>query len=416
MVKSILAILLSAAVAGSCDKGEGPQDTHGQELQLNETDREQIVQTNAFTASLFLEATKDLESDENAFLSPLGVSAVMAMTYNGAGGETKDAIANAFGFDQISNEDLNAYYQTLIKGLPLVNPQTELLMGNAIWYNENMTLKPDFLKISKRSYLAKAGKLDFTDPRAKDAINDWVTEQTKGKIEKIIEQTQADDLAYLLNAIYFKGMWEHKFDKEKTEKADFRTASDQVVQTDFMQNRESYRRLTMEALGLEAVEISYTDNKFSMVLVRPTDALTHDWDTAELADFVKALGTEQATFRSGKIDLYIPKFKFSYERKLNDDLTNMGMGVAFQDNADFSNLSGQTAKISEVKHKAFVEVDEEGTEAAAVTNVGAVVTSAPIIPKVRFDRPFVFLIKENASNLILFVGKVNNPLSSETEG
>lgn len=408
--------LLSIALLASCDKDGGPKHIHGQELLLNETDKQQIKQTNTFTVKLFLEATKDLKNGDNAFLSPFGISTVMAMVYNGAGGETKEAISEAFKFDQVSDEDLNTYYQTLIKGLPLVEPQTELSMANAIWHNQDIPLKPDFLKINEQFYMAKAGKLDFTDPKAKDLINDWVKDKTKNKIDKIIDVTKQDDLAYLLNAIYFKGMWEQKFDKEDTKKADFHVASDQTVQADFMYKQHAYGILTMGTTGLQAVEIPYSNKKFSMLLIQPTDALSTDWSVVKLNEFIGALGSEQADFNSMKIDLYIPKFKFSYERNLNGDLTNMGMGIAFQNSANFSNLSDQRAKISEVKHKAFVEVDEEGTEAAAVTSIGMELTSAPQIPKIRFDRPFIFVVKENKSNLILFIGKINNPLSSETKG
>ena len=412
----IFTVLLSTALLASCDKDGGPKHIHGQELLLNETDKQQIKQTNTFTVKLFLEATKDLKSGDNAFLSPFGISTVMAMAYNGAGAETKEAISKAFKFDQVSDEDLNTYYQTLIKGLPLVEPQTELSMGNAIWHNQDIPLKTHFLKINEQFYLAKAGKLDFTDPKAKDVINDWVKDKTKNKIDKIIDATRQEDLAYLLNAIYFKGMWEQKFDKENTKKADFHTASGQTVQADFMYKQHSYGMLTMGTTGLQAVEIPYSNKKFSMLLIQPTDALNADWGTVKLHEFINVLGSEQAEFNSMKMDLYIPKFKFSYERKLNGDLTNLGMGIAFEDDADFSNLSDRHAKISEVKHKAFVEVDEEGTEAAAVTSIGFVTTSMPQIPTVRFDRPFIFVIKENASNLVLFIGKINNPLSSETKG
>ncbi|NGM66534.1 serpin family protein [Sphingobacterium sp. SGR-19] len=416
MMKMIFTVLLSSALLASCDKDGGSKDIHGQELQLSETDKQQIKQTNTFTAKLFLEATKDLKSSDNAFLSPFGVSTVMAMAYNGAGGDTKEAISKAFNFDQISDEHLNAYYQTLIKGLPLVEPQTELSMGNAIWHNQDIPLKPDFLKVNEQFYNAKAGKLDFTDPKAKDVINDWVKDKTKNKIDKIIDATKQEDLAYLLNAIYFKGMWEQKFDKTNTAKADFHTASGQTVQADFMHKQHTYGMLTMGTTGIQAVEIPYSNKKFSMLLIQPTDAASTDWSTMKLDEFMNALGSEQASFSPVKMDLYLPKFKFSYERKLNGDLTNLGMGIAFQIDANFSNLSDRPSAISEVKHKAFVEVDEEGTEAAAVTSVGMVVTSLPQIPKIRFDHPFIFVVKENKSNLILFIGKINNPLSSETKG
>lgn len=406
--------MLSTATFMSCEKGDNGNYIPGQELQLSDTDQQQIKRTNAFTANFFLEVTKDSHNGNNAFLSPFGISTAMAMVYNGAGGETKEAISKVFRFDQIGDAQLNTYYQTLIKGLPLVESQTELHIGNAIWHSQNVPVNPDFLKINEQFYDARVGKLDFSDPNAKDVVNNWVKEKTRSKIDKILESTSARDLAYLINAIYFKGMWEQKFDKKDTKKAAFHLPTGGTVQADFMHRRHSYGMLTMGPAGVLAIEIPYTNKRFSMLLIQPTDALGGNWSAVKLAEFIGALGSESAKFQPTLMNLYLPKFKFYYEQDLNDVLTQMGMGMAFQDDADFSNLSDKPAKISEVKHKAFIEVDEEGTEAAAVTSVGVEVTSTP--PEVRFDRPFIFVIKENKSNLVLFIGKINNPVSGETAG
>ncbi|MBE8714044.1 serpin family protein [Sphingobacterium hungaricum] len=346
-------------------------------------------------------------------LSPFGAGMVMGMVYNGAVGDTKDAIAKVFRYDQVAAEDLNAFYQRLIEGLPKVDPQTKLHLANSIWYNQNYSILPEFLAVNQQYYNAEVQGLDFGDSQSKDLINDWVKNQTNDKIDKIIDKTSEDDLAFLINAIYFKGDWEQKFEKSNTGKLDFYTASGETVQSDFMKINHSYNVISQ--YGLIAVELPYSNKKFSMVLIKPSDSESAHWTNADLSTYIENMEHDAGRYTMTTMDLSIPKFKFAYSRNLIPDLTNFGMGVAFNSYANFSGIFDLPTQITKFQQKTFVEVDEEGTEAAAVTAIGIGVTSnLPPVLQMKFDKPFVFLIKENKTNLILFMGKVNNPLSTDS--
>jgi serine protease inhibitor len=253
--------------------------------------------------------------------------------------------------------------------------------------------------------------VDFSSASAKNFINSWVVDKTQGRISNIIDQTQADDVLYLLNAIYFKGSWTYRFDPSQTKQEAFHLENGSPKNVDFMILKQG-RYLRYSDAQQAIIDLPYGNRQFSMTFVVPQGAAT-------LADVAGRLTGPQLVSWLAKADtasqeLHLPKFKFDYTKTLNQTLSQLGMAEAFSDKANFSQMLASGPKalaISRVIHKTFLEVTEEGTTAAAVTSVGIGVTSVtpqPPLP-MRIDRPFLFLIRERSSNTVLFIGQLTNP-------
>ena len=412
------ALLLGVATISlvACDKANPEKLGAGKDLVLTAIEQEKAGKDNLFAFELFRTATTDLKANENALLSPLSVSIALAMTNNGAAGETRQAIERTLKLEGFSTEDINAYYQKLLTDLPALDPKTTLEIANSIWYRQGFNVLPDFLDVNRAFYKADVSALDFSAPNAKDVINDWVSNKTKKKIPTIIDGGIPSDMVmYLINAVYFKGEWEQRFDKSATKKGTFTRQDGSPLQTDFMHVKHSFNVASTNEV--EAIELPYGNKKYSMVVLKPRGDLNPEQLTEKLTDS-DSWETLASSFHARETQLALPKFKFSYENKLNDELIDIGMGIAFGPGADFSGIGGErNLLISEVKHKSFVEVNEEGTEAAAVTSVGMELTSAgPQVYVFNVDRPFLFAIREITTGLILFIGQVNDPSVEETKG
>jgi serpin B len=264
------------------------------------------------------------------------------------------------------------------------------------------------LKTNTDFYNAEVQALDFNDKAASlSTINNWVSQQTNNKIPKILDQMPDGARLFLINAIYFKSAWKTRFEIKQTYKAPFRLADNSTVQADFMTNR-SVDMKTAYDNGTNVLELPYSNDKYSMVLVMPDTDLKGYINNLDQTKWDMLMSKLTAT----KSQITLPKFKFSYDVELKGILTSMGMGVAFSDQADFSRINtGGGLKIGEVKHKAYIDVNEDGTEAAAVTEVGIIV-SAPAPTNV-YNKPFIFAIREMKTRLILFTGVVNNPTLGE---
>lgn len=411
----ILICALTVSVLNGCNKAN-PTSSAGQDLVLTGAEQEIVSLSNAFAFKLFGQSQRELGTD-NALVSPLSIQAALAMVWQGARGETKTAIERAIGLESIDTDLVNAYFKKLIDDLPRLDPQTKLEIANSIWYRQHFEVIPAFLDVNRQIFSAEVHAMDFSDPASVDRINQWVNNKTNGKIDKIVEQLEGDLVMLLLNAVYFKGSWAHAFDERETQEGDFYLDTDSGAprRVSYMQTEHAFPM--MDHALFEAVALAYGNNKYSMVALRPRDGVS----VAELVELFSApgqwdslLGPSSAQERTVK--LHVPKFKFSYSNTLNDELEALGMGMAFSDAADFSGISenGKLA-ISEVKHKSFIEVNEEGTEAAAVTSVEVLVTSLPVVPVFKLDRPFLFAIRENSTGLLVFLGQINDPNSSATE-
>jgi serpin B len=368
-----------------------------------------IAANNEFGFNLFNQLRRQ-EADKNVFLSPLSVATALEMTYNGAAGETERAMARTLKLDGISLAEINQASAELMKSLSLADPKIELAVANSLWARQGVRFKEDFLARNRQFFGAEVASLDFASPQAVAKINGWVSANTKGKIAKIIDRIDAQQVMFLINAVYFKGLWQRKFDKTLTKTEPFHLLGGGQKPMPMMSQSGSYRYLRGEKF--QALSLPYGKGGVSLYLFLPDRGLS-------LNDFLKSLSYQKweqwmGSFRNTPGDVKIPRFKLDYERQLNDPLKALGMEVAFTaGRADFSGMRAERDLfISEVKHKAIVEVNEEGTEAAAATSVGISVTSVRPTPQ-RFtfiaDRPFLMAICDERTGTILFMGAVMEP-------
>lgn len=361
---------------------------------------------NAFGFKVFGALTR-APLQENVFIAPFSVATALAMTCNGAAGETRNAIARTLGVTDISVARLNRAEKTLAGRLKKADERVELLVANSLWARKGIAFNPAFIKINREFYQAEVTALDFNRPDAPGTINAWVKERTRGRIQKIVNQIKPEAVLFLINAVYFKGKWRNEFDPAATREGDFYPGDGATVRVKMMQR--SGRFLYCAGDGFQAVELPYGSGKFSMFIFLPAQEVGLDNFLSQFT--FDNWGVWLGMFRSSEGTLRLPRFKIEYERSLNDVLTELGMGIAFDlQRADFSAMGRGPFAIGDVKHKSFVEVNEEGTEAAAVTSVEMVLAS---VPHGRFemtvDRPFVFAIQDNDTGLILFLGAVVNP-------
>ncbi len=352
------------------------------------------------------------DAGKNVFLSPASLEMALAMTMNGAAGDTLTAMANTLELQGMSTEEVNAANKAMADWLAQLDPEVTLEIANSLWAREDVRFSPAFLAANREFYDAKVESIDFSSASAAKTINAWVSEQTNGKIKEIVEPPiDAQTILFLLNAIYFKGQWTNQFDKSNTQDADFTTAGGEVKKVPMMSQTGKFRY--MENDGFQAIFLPYGAGKTGMYVFLPAAS-------SGVSAFIQGLTPENWTqwmtlFTELEGDISMPRFKLEYEKALKDTLTAMGMGVAFTEQADFSRMlvAGSTDKpfIQQVKQKTYADVNEEGTEAAAVTSVEVGVTSMP--PSGHFtmtvDRPFFFAITDDAGKVILFEGVVVSP-------
>lgn len=360
-----------------------------------------------FGFKLFKEILKQ-DSNRNVFVSPTSVAIALAMTYNGASGETQQAMAKALELQGMSLQDLNQANETLKDTLEKADPEVQLSIANSLWAKQGISFKPEFMQRNQQFYGAKVTELNFANPNATTIINGWVKENTRGKIDKIINQIKPDDVLYLINAIYFKGNWTKPFDKGQTTNGPFYLSNGNPKQHPMMSQSGKYRYYENDAL--QAVSLPYGKGRLSFYVFLPKKNTSLDAFQQELSANNWQQWMNQFRMRQGSIQL--PRFKSEYDIQLNSALKALGMEAVFNTGANFSNMTSASVAIDEVKHKTFVEVNEEGTEAAAATSVGIALTSARM-PEEPFemivDRPFFCAIRDNQSGTVLFMGSIQEP-------
>ena len=346
----------------------------------------------------------------NVFFSPISISMALGMTYAGADGETKNQIAQVFNFP-INDKKFHKQFANLQHGL--LNSQSdgvELALANQLWAENSYRFKCKYLRKTKKWYKAPVKRLNFNEQpnESRIEINKWVEQITRDRIKDLLPDGSISPLTRLVltNAIYFKGQWEQEFNKDNTRNESFTTIGGKKVETAMMNAKDKYR--AFEGDGLKLLELPYKGNEFSMLVILPNEDRSID-------EIDKHLSIESLTGYINKLTerevmLKLPRFKFDAEYQLKSSLSKMGMPLAFTDGADFSEMSrSNDLKIDEVFHKAFVEVTEEGTEAAAATGVVMVLKSVSRPFQFYANRPFMFIIRDNSSGNILFMGRVTNP-------
>lgn len=375
-------------------------------LEVSEKTQQLINNSNEFGFDVFKEVLNSSLEDQNVMYSPLSATLALAMTYNGAAGTTKTAFENTLHLTGLTPEEINQSMYDLCDALTGVDSKITLDLANSIWYRNTFSVESDFLDTNKKYYDAEVSDLDFNDPNSVNIVNNWVNDKTNGKIPTIINEINPAEVMYLINATYFKGNWRSKFDPSLTENEPFTLQNGTTIQVPTMKQETKMGALNNDLFT--AVELSYGRGNFSMVLMIPQTGKT-------LSDLENELNQENwqnwmdQMMDSVKLVIHLPKFTFSYEKTLNQELKNLGLGIAFDAlNADFSKINpNDPFWISFVKQKTYVKVDEEGTEAAAVTVVGGVTSSLPV--SVFFNHPFLFAIREKSTGTILFIGRVMDP-------
>ncbi|MEO8560646.1 MAG: serpin family protein [bacterium] len=406
-VRSVHLGLVTLAIVVGCSSATDP-GTGGPSSKLDALPRALSVgevklvgAVNTFSFDLFRQLSA-AQKDSNVFTSPLSASMALGMAMNGAAGSTYDQMRATLGFGTASEQEIDESYKSLIALLRGLDPAVDVRIANSIWYRTGFPFTQSFLDAGTNWFDAQVTALDFSSPSAPTTINTWVSTATAGKIPKIIDTIENDQVMFLINAIYFKGSWREKFDPADTRDAPFHgVAGDQPMKL-------MHRHGTVGSLSttdFAAVDLPYGNSAYTMTVVLPHAGKSIDAVAASLQ------ATNWATWMSqlheGSLDVYLPRFKLEWERALIPDLQVLGMHDPFIDNgADFSRMSprGRELFISVVKQKTYVDVNEEGTEAAAVTNVGISLTSAPV--PFRVDRPFVFVIRERLTGTVVFMGKI----------
>jgi serpin B len=398
-------VVLAAACGGAATGPVGPESPPALDAlprPLTSGESAIVGAANRFSFSLFHAVNSSPGS--NVFTSPLSASFALGMTQNGARGATYDQMRSALAFGTASESDINDGYKGLIALLRGLDPSVDFRIANAIFHDARLPVEPSFVAASRTYFDAPVTSLAFADPASVKTINDWVSEATAGKIPTIVEDLGSDLVMVLVNAIYFKGSWREKFDPALTIDAPFHgVAGDQPVR--LMHRRGSIASL--HTAEFDAVDLPYGNSAFTMTVVLPRQGTSVE----TLASSIQPAQWDawMGQLHAGEVDLYLPRFTFAWSRELNDDLKSLGMHDAFVKNgADFTRMSpaGRTLYVDFVKQKAYVDVNEDGTEAAAVTAVGIGTTSAPQTFEMRVDRPFLFVIRERLSGTILFMGKI----------
>jgi len=370
---------------------------------LTSAERNVLGASNAFSFALWKRVNL-AQKDSNVFVSPLSASFSLGMAMTGTANQTFDDMRAALQFGTASLADIDAGYKSLIALLTSLDKTVTMEIANSIWYRNTFPFNQSFLDDGTNYFGATIKPLDFANVDASlSAINGWVNTQTKGKIPTIIDKIEPENVMFLINAIYFKGSWRERFNPALTQDGTFHAVGgDQTVR---LMNRHA-KMLYAETATYQAVDLPYGDSAFTMTVVLPKTGTTVESLAASLD--AASWQTLTSSLHTGDIDLVLPKVRMSWTRGLIPDLKGLGMLVPFADGADFTRMStrGRELYISSVRQKTFVDINEEGTEAAAVTSTGISLTSAPITTVMRVDRPFVFVIRERLSGTVLFMGKV----------
>jgi serine protease inhibitor len=379
----------------------------------NSVDRNLVWSNTKFAFNIFKELSIE-DQNRNIFISPLSISLALAMTYNGAEGATRDAMASALQFGHMSLEEINREYLNLIESLENVDKQVQLNIANSIWIRDDFKplVKQDFLQRVRDYFKSELFTRDFGNPQTPNEINNWISYETDGKINKMVDRIDPELVMFLINAIFFKGEWLISFNETATKKDYFYLSDGSAVKVDMMSTNGNFSYY--EGENFKAARFPYGRDKIAMYVFLPNMDVTLD-------SLINSLSPESwqnyvSEFKIVKgLEVKFPKFKLEYGvKRLNDVLEKLGMGIAFDpSHANFRGIASTDLFIDFVDHKAAIEVNEKGTVAAAATAVGVSLTSVPApTPIFIVDRPFFFIIRDDRSGTILFMGKVVDPTAT----
>lgn len=412
-MKSITQLIFALALilfVSSCGDQADCECDNPSDLRSITAGEEQIIESNNNFAFDIFARINEVEINKNLFISPLSISTALSMTANGAKGETKNGIKNTLHQADLTDAEINEAYKTLVEYITELDPKVTMTLANSNWYKQDYHIEDKFREVLNDFYDAEVIAADFDDPGTKDQINTWIDNKTNGKIKDMLDAIPSNAVMYLINAIYLKSTWQYQFDKERTEKMDFALMDGSKIKTDMMFS-EGVKVSTYSNQELQYIELPYGNGQFvfSIILPKNPGKLNEIIDNLEIQQFNNFIDNADTS----TVQVYLPKFKIEYKLLLNTLLMDMGMEQSFGPNADFSDLFIEELwlAISRVLHQSFIEVDEEGTEAAAATIVEIIELSAGggSKPTIIVDQPFAFFIREKHSKSILFSGKLIDP-------
>tara|TARA_B100000809_G_scaffold77865_2_gene75711 strand:+ start:231 stop:1433 length:1203 start_codon:yes stop_codon:yes gene_type:complete len=381
-------------------------ETNQEELNIKKraTHSKVINANNDFAFSFFREIASE-EKESNYMVSPISLSLAMGMLFNGAKGATTEAMSAGLGYANFSTKNLSEINKNIIDNLT----SDHLKIANSNWIKQGFDVKKDFIDLNKEYYYAEVKTEDFNNPNTVDKINKWTSDQTNQKIKTIIDEISSDAVLFLINAIYFNAEWKLEFEEKNTNQQLFYPESGNSERIDMM-HLQTDKLFYQKNDLFSSVILPYKNDKYSMTILLPNE----DKSTNDIVEKLNSNTWEnwQNNYKTSDVSLSLPKFKFEYKNTLNDELTNLGFGNLF-DNPDLSGISDARLEVSKVLQKTFIDVNEKGTEAAAVTVIGIEVTSLPQIFEINCNKPFLFLITEKITGSICFIGKVGRPEYSE---
>lgn len=412
MKKIIVSLLIGVLAFSTVGCGTGGNNSSLEisgDVDFGNDDYNSIISANnGLGFSLLKEAEPD--SDGNIFISPFSLFMALSMTYNGADDVTMEEMAAALGVTGMDAEQLNKANASLMSILHSHAKEVEINVANSIWINQRYHFQDDFSQSVQDYYNAKIEEINVSDSESVKTINNWVKDATNGKIEDIVEAPlNPDTVSILINAIYFKGDWLYQFDKKQTEERSFYLGDGKEKKVPLM--RLSKELSYLENEDFQAVSLPYKGEKISMKVFLPKNDTTLD----ELQNMLTNENWEKwlELFNKKEGTVLLPKFKLEYETELNDTLKKLGMESAFHEGADFTKMIVEPDPIwiDKVKQKTYIDVNEEGTEAAAVTSVEIVTESAATDPPfyMEVNKPFFIALTDDETGAILFMGKISNP-------
>ena len=408
MKTNLLSVLFFLLILVSCRKADPiPEEIPDLTVKSGEL----VEADNSFGFDLFNHAVAKAVKNTNTCVSPLSVSLALAMTYNGASGETRKEMENVMKVSGITTEQINNTHKLLVAALKSTDPEVVLEIANAIYYQSGFPVEPKFISTNREFYDSEVNALNFGLPiDALKIINGWVSLKTHEKIPKIIEEIDSNLIMVLLNAVYFNGIWKSKFKDNETRNRTFVLSDGTYKETPFMKQEAALEYATNDLFS--AVNLPYGNGQFQMTVILPNSKKT-------TKDVITKLNTENwrlwmNSFKTeNQLVITMPRFKFSWKLQLNEVLNEMGMIKAFlPGHADFTGINkGGNLFIGSVIHKTYIDVNENGTEAAAVTAVLLLTGGSGPDPRKYFyvNCPFLFAITEKTTGAILFIGEITNP-------
>lgn len=400
-------LLLFTLLFMSCSKNDEPLPKDPVPIDLTQDQVALIESGNSFAFDIFNRVLESAGENENVMISPLSISYALSMTVNGANGETRDDMLEALRLKGISVDGINNSYKNLTRALLSVDKRVLMSIANSVWIENDFTVKKTFTDILTDFYDADAKTFDINDASAPDKINTWIEDKTNGLIKKMIDKLNDNTVMLLINAIYFKGKWKSQFDESKTIPMPFYKSAGNQINVPMMKQKTDFK--VYAGNGFAMAEFPYGQGNFVMDVILPDEPGGLSNAIASLSDESFTAWLNQMNAR--ETDVSFPRFKYGFKKKLKDVLSDMGMGIAFTDAADLSNITDKyDLLINDVTHQTFIETNEEGTEAAAATVVDIGVTSMPPAALVfKMDHPFIYIIRESTTNSIIFMGRLVDP-------